>query len=169
MVSAHPLGSEYLEKGSTSGTFACDVQGYLSPPTRKLSSHWLVEKWSSVCIGLSFLSGSGVKNLPAKAGDTGDAGSISGSGRSPREGMATHSSILAWRIPWTEDPGGLQSMGLQRAGHDWATDTLTFKGLESVFEFLKIKDSKKHLKKAWGLINDISDKNWDGSSPADLG
>ena len=34
------------------------------------------------------------------------------------EGMATHSSILAWRIPWTEDPGGLQSMGSQRVGHD---------------------------------------------------
>ena len=32
------------------------------------------------------------------------------------EGMATHSSILAWRIPWTEEPGGLQSMGLQRVG-----------------------------------------------------
>ena len=36
--------------------------------------------------------------------------------------MATHSSILAWRIPWTEDPGGLQFMGLQRVGHDWATE-----------------------------------------------
>ena len=36
--------------------------------------------------------------------------------------MATHSSILAWRIPWTEDPGGLQFMGLQRAGHDLATE-----------------------------------------------
>ena len=34
------------------------------------------------------------------------------------EGMATHSSILAWRIPWTEEPGGLQSMGSQRIGHD---------------------------------------------------
>ena len=34
------------------------------------------------------------------------------------KGMATHSSILAWRIPWTEEPGGLQSMGLQRVGHD---------------------------------------------------
>ena len=34
------------------------------------------------------------------------------------KGMATHSSILAWRIPWTEKPGGLQSMGLQRVGHD---------------------------------------------------
>ena len=34
------------------------------------------------------------------------------------EGMATHSSILAWRIPWTEEPGGLQSIGLQRVGHN---------------------------------------------------
>ena len=34
------------------------------------------------------------------------------------KGMATHSSILAWRIPWTEEPGGLQSTGLQRVGHD---------------------------------------------------
>ena len=34
--------------------------------------------------------------------------------------MTTHSSILAWKIPWTEELGGLQSMGLQRVGHDWA-------------------------------------------------
>ena len=34
------------------------------------------------------------------------------------EGMASHSSVLAWRIPWTEEPGGLQSMGSQRVGHD---------------------------------------------------
>ena len=38
------------------------------------------------------------------------------------KGMATHSSILAWRIPWTEEPGGLQSMGLQRVGPDWVTE-----------------------------------------------
>ena len=38
--------------------------------------------------------------------------------------MATHSSILAWRILWTEEPGGLQFMGLQRVGDDWATKTL---------------------------------------------
>ena len=41
------------------------------------------------------------------------------------KGMATHSSILAWRIPWTEEPGGLQSTGLQRVRHDWATNTTT--------------------------------------------
>ena len=39
--------------------------------------------------------------------------------------MATHSSVLAQRIPWTEEPGRLQSMGSQRVGHDWATSTLT--------------------------------------------
>ena len=38
------------------------------------------------------------------------------------EEMTTHSSILAWIIPWPEDPGGLQSIGLHRAGHDWATE-----------------------------------------------
>ena len=39
--------------------------------------------------------------------------------------MATHSSILAWRIPWTEEPGGLKSMGSQRAGHDRVTKDST--------------------------------------------
>ena len=38
------------------------------------------------------------------------------------KGMVTHSSILAWRIPWTEEPGGLQSMGSQRVGQVWATE-----------------------------------------------
>ena len=42
------------------------------------------------------------------------------------KGMATHCSILAWRIPWTEDSGGLQSMGSQRVGHDYATNFLFF-------------------------------------------
>ena len=37
--------------------------------------------------------------------------------------MATHSSILAWRIPWTEEPGELQLMGLQRVEHNWATNS----------------------------------------------
>ena len=49
-----------------------------------------------------------VNNPPANAGDIRDVGSIPESGRSLlEEGMATHSSILAWRIPWTEEPGGL--------------------------------------------------------------
>ena len=52
-----------------------------------------------------------------------DSGLIPGSGRSPGGGNGTHSSLLAWRIPWTEEPGGLQSMGPQRVRHDWATNT----------------------------------------------
>ena len=52
------------------------------------------------------------KNLPASAGDIRDPGSIPGSGRSPGGGHGTHSSILAWRIPWTEDPGRLQFIEL---------------------------------------------------------
>ena len=58
------------------------------------------------------------KNGPAKAGDKRDAGLIPGSGRSLDEGMATHSSILAWRMPWAEEPGGLQSIGSHRVGQD---------------------------------------------------
>ena len=59
-----------------------------------------------------------VKRLPASAGALRDAGSIPGSGRSLEEGVATHSSILARRIPWTEEPGGPQTIGFQRGGHD---------------------------------------------------
>ena len=55
-----------------------------------------------------FPGGSVVKNLPVNAGDTRDAGLIPGSGRTPGGGNATCSSILAWEIPWTEEPGGLQ-------------------------------------------------------------
>ena len=57
-----------------------------------------------------------VENPPANAEMLRDMGSIPGLGRSLEKGMAAHSSILAWRIPWTEKLAG--SMGLQRAGHD---------------------------------------------------
>ena len=43
----------------------------------------------------------------------------------PENGMATHSSVLAWRIPWTEEPGDLQAMGSQRVRHGWVTHTHT--------------------------------------------
>ena len=60
-----------------------------------------------------------VKILPANAGDIRDVGLIPEWGRFPlEEAMATHSSILAWRIPRTVEPGRLQSIGLQRVGHD---------------------------------------------------
>ena len=59
-----------------------------------------------------------LKNPPAIAGDIRDAGLIPGSGGSPGEGMATHSSILAWRIPQTEELDGIQSMRLGRVRHN---------------------------------------------------
>ena len=51
------------------------------------------------------------------------------------KGMATHSSILAWRIPWTEGPGRLQSVGSQRVGHNWATSTPTKKWMVGLTSF----------------------------------
>ena len=59
-----------------------------------------------------FVGGAVVKYLPANAEEPRDAVSITESRRSLEKGMATHSSILAWKIPWTEEPGGLQTMGL---------------------------------------------------------
>ena len=59
-----------------------------------------------------------VKKLPANVGDARDVGLIPGSGGSLEKEMASHSCILAWKIPWTEEPGGLQSTGSQRVGHN---------------------------------------------------
>ena len=70
--------------------------------------------------------GTVVKNLSAKARDTRDAGLIPGLGLPLEEGIATHSSALAWRIPWTEEPGGLQSMGSQRVRQNSVTFTFKY-------------------------------------------
>ena len=60
-----------------------------------------------------------IKNLPAKAGDVRHGWFQSLGQEDPlEEDTAAHSSILAWRNPWTGEPGGLQSTGLQRVGHD---------------------------------------------------
>ena len=60
--------------------------------------------------------------------------------------MTTHSSILAWRIPWIEEPCGIQSMRLQRVGHDWATNTFTFFMVDR-----KKVESKKVPKQSYNL------------------
>ena len=52
--------------------------------------------------------------------------------------MATHSSTFAWRIPWVEEPGGLQSMGLQGVGHDWS-DLAAAEGIKAADEAVKSK------------------------------
>ena len=59
-----------------------------------------------------------VKNPPVNAGDIRDASSMPGSGRSPGEGRGNPLEHSCWRSPWTEEPGGLQSIGLQRVRHD---------------------------------------------------
>ena len=67
------------------------------------------------CVFKGFPSGSDGKESACNAEDP---GRMPGWGRSPGEGNATHSSILAWRIPWTEKMGRLQSMGLERIGYN---------------------------------------------------
>ena len=94
----------------------------------------LVLQWSKLFHGTSYygvwLSAplTSEKEFPCgsdskeSACNAGEPGSIPGSGRSPLEKeMATHSSVLAWKIPWTEEPDRLQSTGSKRVGHDWAT------------------------------------------------
>ena len=76
--------------------------------------------FSALCC---FPGGSDGKEFACNAGDM---GSLPGSGGSLEKRIATHSSILAWRIPWTEEPGKLQSIGSQRVGHDWVSNTFTF-------------------------------------------
>ena len=78
--------------------------------------------WWSLYIMEGFPGSSDGKEPACNAGD---AGSIPGSGRSPEEGMATHSSIPAWRIPWAEDLAGFSPWG-HRVGHDWATKHGTY-------------------------------------------
>ena len=58
------------------------------------------------------------------------------------KGMATHSSVLVWRIPWTEEPGRLQSMGSQRVRYDWVTNTFTF---HKLIEWSELKREKTNI------------------------
>ena len=68
-----------------------------------------------------------------------------------QKGMATHSSILVWKIPWTEGLGGLQSMGLQRAGHNWVTKTSP-EALSSMVE--QLQHDKTALETIWLVSGD---------------
>ena len=73
------------------------------------------------------------KESACSAGVSRETGSILGSEDPLEKGMATHSSILAWRIPWTEEPGALQSMGLRRVRHDWAQHSKPIHALSLTF------------------------------------
>ena len=90
-------------------------------------SNVLFFSWYNLCYGFwGFLQVAlEVKKLPADAEDVRDTQGVWSWDREDtlEEGMATHSRILAWRIPRTEEPGGPQPTGSQRVGHDWVTST----------------------------------------------
>ena len=80
---------------------------------RLIHLHLIIDKWASLVVQM-------VENLTAMW----ETWVQSLDWEDPLEkGMATHSSILAWKILWTEEPGRLWSMGSQRVGHNWATNT----------------------------------------------
>ena len=61
------------------------------------------------------------------------------------KGMATHSTILTWRIPWTEEPDRIQSMWLQRVGHDWTTNTTHMLCTEKMYIYVKLDGIFKNV------------------------
>ena len=89
---------------------------------------------------MGFPGGSAGKESACNAGDL---GLIPGWEDPLEKGTATHSSILTWKIPWTEEPGGLSSMGSQRVGHDLAT--FTFINLVKVMVGRNLEPGKKGL------------------------
>ena len=102
-------------------------------------------KWGFLTVPIwqsGFLGGSVVKNLPANAGDAWDVGLFPESGVSLEE-MVTRSSILAWKIPWTEERGRLKSMALQRVRHNWACSHLKMVGGISGIHFYQLQRTAK--------------------------
>ena len=74
------------------------------------------------------------------------------------KGMASHSSVFAWRIPWIEEPGGLVFMDFQRVEHDWATNIFTFHNLiiSVVFPFSKEEEDLSRQRKCGQKLKDMS-------------
>ena len=111
-----------------------------------------------------------VKNLPVSAGDVRDVGSIPGWEDLLEEGMATHSSILAWRMPWTEEPGRLQSRGSQKVGHDWNNFSMAYShtqpwgnldlGVVSVTKLLKMPGISPPSGPSWHIPPRLSQSYW---------
>ena len=82
--------------------------------------------------------------------NAGDPASIPGLGRPLGEGNCNHSSTLAWKIPWTEEPGRLQSTGLQRVRHNWATSLSLF----CFIDYAKAFDCVDH-NKFWKILQEM--------------
>ena len=99
-------------------------------------------------IDMVFLGGTIAKNLPTNAEDTGEKVQSLVNPRSQEDPlekeMATHSSILPWKIPWTEEPEGVQSMRLQRGGHD-NTTLMAESKVEPKSLFMKVKEESEKV------------------------
>ena len=109
------ISTEEGKKLPTPEFWPGELHGLYSPWGHKGS-----DRTEQLSLSLGFPCTSVSKESACNAGDL---GSIPGSRRSLKKEMATHSSILAWRIPWTEEPSRLQSMGSQRVRHNWVTFT----------------------------------------------
>ena len=90
-----------------------------------------------------------VNNLFAKAGDIRDLGSIPGSGGSPEKGMATHSSILAWRISWTEEPGTKSQTQLKWLSMHAHIESLSSTHCVLVWLYLHYPEVEDHQTETW--------------------
>ena len=84
--------------------------GWEDPPEEDMATHSIILAWR-IPVEKGF---PGTSDGKESACNVGDSGSVPGLTRSPGEGNGNRSSILAWRTPWTEEPGGLQSLGSQR-------------------------------------------------------
>ena len=97
-----------------------DGEAWCAAVQRVTKSQTWLSDWTNYFTILGFPCGSDGKELPTMQETWFWS---QGQEDPPEKGIAIHSNILAWRIPWTEELGGLLSMGLQRVGHDWATNT----------------------------------------------
>ena len=127
-----------------SNDFCKEYQGYTLGKGQSLSNYkrmildlYWIKEFTQNGWDLHVLVAQIVKNLPA----TKETQVQSLVQEDPLEkGMATHSNILAWRIPWTEEPGRLQSMGSQRVGHDWVTSLSLSNGSEMLPFYTDFRD-----------------------------
>ena len=114
----YPLQHSCLENHMDGGGWQATVHGVTELDMTEVTQHTCMHgrfKKITFPTQRGFLGGSDGKESTCNVGDP---GLTSGSGKSPGEEMATHSSILAWKIPWMEEPGRLQSMGSQRVRHN---------------------------------------------------
>ena len=136
-------------------------------PVWSVPIYWFPLRKVGAFLLLGFPAGSEGKESARNAQDP---GSILSQEDPLMKGMATPSSILAWRIPWAEKPGGLQSMGSQRIRHDWVTNTVHFLILLIIFQHIFFTFSptfsKVQMLSFLGVVLTERNAVWNGTDPA---